>query len=328
VKTPNRQSPPVAVEADRRSQISWECTEPPTHGSRWYDPTISRWLEPDPSGLGPDADPYRYAGNDPTNETDPSGLEPSTKSVVNDRNRDQYIAKAKTELDAAVASKKITQGEAGIRLEVVKAVLAGQIVDEDTEKQGARDPNLWDTNPKTGEWQFKLDVGAAASAIDAAYSAKPDGRIGFWCKKASQFHILRGQLKAADKLGRVNFDVVAGGSTPTSLFPEDDQDPNSNGKHNGKFTQVERNFDVGIDPKTLLPGDQTWVRNPQGSGTEAGSNKIYIGGGESADPYAGEGGVLIQNYSGYLDFVHDELGHPDRSSLKINRVARPIVPSP
>ena len=28
----------------------------------------------DPSGLGPDADPFRFVGNDPTNETDPSGL--------------------------------------------------------------------------------------------------------------------------------------------------------------------------------------------------------------------------------------------------------------
>ena len=39
-----------------------------------YDPTTGRWLTEDPSGLGPDSNPYRYVGNDPTNATDPSGL--------------------------------------------------------------------------------------------------------------------------------------------------------------------------------------------------------------------------------------------------------------
>ena len=43
---------------------------------RWFDPTVGRWLSEDPSGLGPDADPYRYCGNEPTNGADPSGLDP------------------------------------------------------------------------------------------------------------------------------------------------------------------------------------------------------------------------------------------------------------
>ena len=42
--------------------------------SRWYDSTVGRWLSQDPSGLGPDTNPYRYCGNDPTDGTDPSGL--------------------------------------------------------------------------------------------------------------------------------------------------------------------------------------------------------------------------------------------------------------
>ena len=41
---------------------------------RWYEPSTQRWFGPDPSGLGPDPNPYRYCGNDATNETDPSGL--------------------------------------------------------------------------------------------------------------------------------------------------------------------------------------------------------------------------------------------------------------
>lgn len=39
-----------------------------------YDPSIGRWLEEDPIGFeGGDANLYRYVGNDPTNETDPTG---------------------------------------------------------------------------------------------------------------------------------------------------------------------------------------------------------------------------------------------------------------
>jgi pimeloyl-ACP methyl ester carboxylesterase len=39
-----------------------------------YDPTIGRWTSEDPVGFSAgDADLYRYVGNNPTNETDPSG---------------------------------------------------------------------------------------------------------------------------------------------------------------------------------------------------------------------------------------------------------------
>jgi len=42
--------------------------------NRWYEAITGRWLSQDPSGLGPDANPYRYCGNGPTNGADPSGL--------------------------------------------------------------------------------------------------------------------------------------------------------------------------------------------------------------------------------------------------------------
>jgi RHS repeat-associated protein len=47
---------------------------PTINQSRWYDPAVGRWLSPDPSGLGPDANPYRYCGNAPTDGTDATGL--------------------------------------------------------------------------------------------------------------------------------------------------------------------------------------------------------------------------------------------------------------
>jgi RHS repeat-associated protein len=44
------------------------------HQARWYNPALQRWMSEDPSGLGPDSNPYRYVGNSPTNFVDPSGL--------------------------------------------------------------------------------------------------------------------------------------------------------------------------------------------------------------------------------------------------------------
>ena len=36
---------------------------------------VGRWLNPDPTGLAPDPNDYRFVGNDAMNMTDPSGLE-------------------------------------------------------------------------------------------------------------------------------------------------------------------------------------------------------------------------------------------------------------
>jgi RHS repeat-associated protein len=41
-----------------------------------FDPTVGRWFEEDPSGLTPGANLYEYVNNNPTNTTDPSGMEP------------------------------------------------------------------------------------------------------------------------------------------------------------------------------------------------------------------------------------------------------------
>jgi RHS repeat-associated protein len=43
-------------------------------GAREDKPSNGRWLSEDPSGLGPDTNPYRDVGNDPANAIDPSGL--------------------------------------------------------------------------------------------------------------------------------------------------------------------------------------------------------------------------------------------------------------
>jgi RHS repeat-associated protein len=45
------------------------------YNARWYDPAMARFISEDPSGFdGGDANLFRYVGNDPINNTDPTGL--------------------------------------------------------------------------------------------------------------------------------------------------------------------------------------------------------------------------------------------------------------
>ncbi|MFF7360761.1 RHS repeat-associated core domain-containing protein, partial [Streptomyces sp. NPDC008125] len=48
-------------------------------GARYYDPTLGRFTQPDPSGQ--ETNPYLYAEGDPINRTDPSGLYSITDAV-------------------------------------------------------------------------------------------------------------------------------------------------------------------------------------------------------------------------------------------------------
>jgi RHS repeat-associated protein len=43
-------------------------------GTRYYQPNLGRWTQPDPSGFPNGPNNYLYVGSNPTNITDPSGL--------------------------------------------------------------------------------------------------------------------------------------------------------------------------------------------------------------------------------------------------------------
>jgi RHS repeat-associated protein len=53
--------------------------------SRYYDPSVGRFLSEDPIGFGAqDANLYRYVGNSPTNFIDPMGLQTSMTGDMDD----------------------------------------------------------------------------------------------------------------------------------------------------------------------------------------------------------------------------------------------------
>ena len=57
-----------------------------------YDPSIGRWLTPDPIGFaGGDVNLYGFVGNAPTNYVDPSGLDKTPSQVTYGRNNELTI---------------------------------------------------------------------------------------------------------------------------------------------------------------------------------------------------------------------------------------------
>ncbi|MFF2641751.1 RHS repeat-associated core domain-containing protein [Streptomyces niveus] len=56
----------------QQSRLLRTRADPYTMGARYYDPSLGRFTQPDPSGQ--DTNPYIYAGGDPVNGRDPTGL--------------------------------------------------------------------------------------------------------------------------------------------------------------------------------------------------------------------------------------------------------------
>jgi RHS repeat-associated protein len=65
---------------DAMDALGWKGLQPETGAgliymrARWYDPTLGRFISEDPAGLAGGINPYVFAGDDPINQSDPSGL--------------------------------------------------------------------------------------------------------------------------------------------------------------------------------------------------------------------------------------------------------------
>jgi len=67
---------------DAMDALGWKGLQPETGTgliymrARWYDPALGRFISEDPAGLAGGINPYVFAGDDPINQSDPSGACP------------------------------------------------------------------------------------------------------------------------------------------------------------------------------------------------------------------------------------------------------------
>src|SRR6185437_16440934 len=65
---------------DGMDALGWKGLQPETGTgliymrARWYDPALGRFISEDPAGLAGGINPYVFAGDDPINKSDPTGL--------------------------------------------------------------------------------------------------------------------------------------------------------------------------------------------------------------------------------------------------------------
>ncbi len=301
--------------------------------SREYDPLDGLWTQQDPIGFGGgQANLSAYVGNGPTNGVDPSGN--FTIVRTNDQ-RNQILAKATTELDAAVAAGTITNDEKELRLYIVTAVLSGKIGQQGSTPD-KRDLTQWELRGEKDEetWEFSKS-GTPTKAMLDAYQKTGDDQYCTMCRGAARLNNLKGQVDYAMKHGTAaQLNDYLQGKSLDDLFPDPNYDK---GVTPGKFETVTY-YEKGFDPSDLLPGDQVWVKNPafdsipksvrDANTGDEGSNKIYVGAGLFSQPYGSDkAGVVLVTYPEFRESVSGYAGNPQESTLKINRVQRPQVPS-
>jgi hypothetical protein len=86
-----------------------------------YDPRTGRWLAQDPAVFVPgDANLYRYAGNDPVNATDPSGLQKEEPEITDKVLKLSNADKEKLFDDILQSGRVLKPAEVAILLQVVQ----------------------------------------------------------------------------------------------------------------------------------------------------------------------------------------------------------------
>jgi RHS repeat-associated protein len=98
--------------------------------ARWYDAETGNWLTVDPLGYGDSANLYAYAGGDPVNGRDPTGLAVATTAdgsfyVTNPKNGKRYLLPIKWVRENQLSAQDVVQYEGGLSADETKDWMYG-----------------------------------------------------------------------------------------------------------------------------------------------------------------------------------------------------------
>ena len=170
---------------DPDTGLQWHNDPTGKQIGRWYDPKTQQWIGPDPDGLAPDSNPYRYVGNSPTNATDPSGLQ----AAEEDRDEEDVREEAWRRFEATWRYNRALGDGTDFNTAVSEAQAAGvdpEIISRAQDKAanriapaGTSDENDDDPAERTEEAILDLEVATGAARTGAA-SREPglDARAG------------------------------------------------------------------------------------------------------------------------------------------------------
>ncbi len=188
---------PLDVSATPRPKHGFLDSEPDpglgfhTFGPRTYDPTLRRWLSPDPlylampgrdAGDGQQMNLYAYARNNPTTVVDLSGLEGEKKEPAEEKAKEDELAKARAALAKAQAEAEQAKKEAEqAKKEAADAKAASPASPDDAKlnpletklieaKVGPAEVSL--TSKGEGAFSLEMEAGNTSKSLD--FSVDPE----------------------------------------------------------------------------------------------------------------------------------------------------------
>jgi RHS repeat-associated protein len=240
--------------------------------ARYYDAVVGRWLSQDPIGFrAGDVSLHRYVGNHPTMAADRSGM--AEQGRLSKDEQKQQIERVREELDRFVKDGRITSRERNLRIEIATAAMSHRM-----EFSSTANPDLkyfYRDEDDDGYVVFRIRPGLAVEGIHSRVYRLGKNGVGSdtACTRAAQLLMLEGLARLAVSLGKVDeFERRAKDRTIDDFFPSE----------SNSIQTFESDYDKGLDPGSLVPGDRVWMRNHRfdprydEDGYE-GSNVIYIG---------------------------------------------------
>jgi RHS repeat-associated protein len=112
-------------------------------GARYYDPSMGRWLAPDPmAGKFPDISPYNYCHNNPLRMVDPTGMEDNESNSEAKRREEKIREYEENQKRQAQQNSVQVSGNVKVAMDINNAVKEGtNIIGEniyDVEKEGVK----------------------------------------------------------------------------------------------------------------------------------------------------------------------------------------------